>query len=402
MTASSSPSSSGAGGRRAAGRTTCVRCVIDSTVPGVSFDDGVCSYCHLHDVLEAQWPAGEPGRRLLDKQVDRIKAQGKGRRYDCIIGVSGGTDSTYLLYLAKQLGLRPLAVHFDNGWDSETAVANIKQALDRLDIDLQTYVVDWDEFRDILLAFLWASFPWADAPTDVAVDATLYRVAAAEGVRTILNGSSFRTEGKMPAEWTYMDGRIARTVHRRFGTMKMSSFPNLTLLGFARYTLVKRIHTFRPLNFVDYRKDRAREVLERELGWRYYGGHHHESIYTRFVYCYLLPEKFGIDKRIITHSALVRIGELTRDEALEDLRRPALPPEKLAEDVEYVIRKLGLSRADFNRILQLPPKSFRDYPSYYPLFEKLGGAIRWVLKRVLPWAPPFVLEMEARKKKGKA
>lgn len=383
-------------------RTTCARCVIHSDVPGVSFDDdGVCSYCHLHKVLEAQWPTGAEGRRMLDAQVERIKSQGKGRRYDCVVGVSGGTDSTYLLYLARQLGLRPLAAHFDNGWNSETAVGNIKQALTRLDVDLQTYVVDWDEFRDILLAFLRASFPWADAPTDLAIDATLYRVAAAEGVRTILNGSSFRTEGKMPAEWTYMDGRSARAIHRRFGTMKMSSFPNLTLPRFGYYAFWKRIHTLRPLNFIDYRKDEAREVLQRELGWRYYGGHHHESIYTRFVYCYLLPEKFGIDKRIITHSALVRTGELTRDEALADLRRPALPPDKMAEDVEYVVRKLGLSREDFDSILQLPAKSFRDYPSYYPLFEKLGTAIRWALKLALPWTPPFVLEMEARKKAGK-
>ncbi len=378
--------------------TTCTRCVIHSGVPGVTFGSGdVCSYCHLHDALEVQWPTGERGRLLLEEQVEGIRRQGRGKRYDCIVGVSGGTDSTYLLYLTQELGLRPLAVHFDNGWNSETAVGNIKQALTRLDVDLQTYVVDWDEFRDVLLAFLRASFPWADAPTDLAINATLYRVAAAEGVCTILNGSSFRTEGKMPAEWTYLDGRIARVVHRRFGKVKMSSFPNLTMSRFAYYTLVKRIHVFRPLNFVDYRKDRAREVLERELGWRYYGGHHHESIYTRFVYCYLLPEKFGIDKRIITHSALVRIGELTREEAIEDLARPALPPDKLAEDVEYVIHKLGLSREEFDRILELPPASFRDFPSYYPLFERLG-ALRWLLARVMPWTPPFVLEMEARKK----
>jgi len=378
-------------------RTICTRCVIHSQVPGVAFDrDGVCIYCHLHDRLAEQWPLGDAGRRLLDEEVRRIQAEGRGKRYDCVVGVSGGTDSTYLLYLAKQLGLRPLAVHFDNGWNSETAVANIKQALNTLQIDLQTYVVDWDEFKDILRAFLLASFPWADAPTDLAIDATLYRVAAREGIRTILNGSSFRTEGKMPAEWTYMDGRLARCIHRRFGSCKMRSYPNLTLTDFAWYSLVRKIRNLRPLNYVDYHKADARQVLERELGWRYYGGHHHESIYTRFVYCYLLPVKFGIDKRIITHSALVRSGEMTRDEALADLARPALSPEKRQEDVEYVVNKLGFSAAEFQRIMELPPKSFRDYPSYYPTLERLARAIRWSLRPVMSWTPPFFLEMDLR------
>ena len=176
-------------------RQTCTRCVIHSDVPGTGFDaGGVCNYCHLHDRLEAQWPTGDEGRRLLEAQVERIQREGRGKSHDCIVGVSGGTDSTYLLLLAKQLDLRPLAVHFDNGWNSETAVSNIKQSLTALDVDLQTVVMDWDEFKDILIAFLRASLPWADAPTDLAIDATLYRVAAAEGVRTILNGSSFRTE----------------------------------------------------------------------------------------------------------------------------------------------------------------------------------------------------------------
>jgi len=384
-------------------RQTCTRCVTHSGVPGVWFDDaGVCSYCHLHDRLEAQWPIGDEGRRLLEAEVERIQRQGRGKDYDCIVGVSGGTDSTYLLYLARQLGLRPLAVHFDNGWNSETAVSNIKQALNVLDTDLQTYVVDWDEFKDVLIAYLKASLPWADAPTDLAIDATLYRVAAAEGVRTILNGSSFRTEGKMPAEWTYTDGRMARTIQRRLGTVPFRSYPNLTLAQFARYTFLKRIHTLRPLNFIDYHKDQAREVIERELGWRYYGGHHHESIYTRFVYCYLLPVKFGVDKRIVTHSALVRSGEMTRQAALDDLERPALPPDRVAEDVAYVRGKLGLSQDAFDAILAAPARSFRDYPSYYPLFEKLAGVMHRVLRPILPWTPPFLIELEQRKAAARA
>jgi len=378
---------------------TCTRCVINADVPGVYFDDdGVCSYCHLHDRLCEQWPTGEEGRRRLDAEVARIKTQGRGKAYDCVVGVSGGTDSTYLLYLAKQWGLRPLAVHFDNGWDSEIACRNIQRALSALDVDLQTYVVDWGEFKAILVAFLEASLPWADAPSDVGIESTLFRVAAEEGLQTVLNGSNFRTEGKMPAEWTYTDERLERHVFTRFGPRKRKTYPNLPLTRFAWYTLVKRIRNLRPLNFMDYHKDEAREVLERELGWQYYGGHHHESIFTRFVYCYLLPEKFGIDKRVITHSALVRVGEMTREEALEDLERPAMPPEKIREDVEYVKGKLGFSDEEFARIMSLPPKSFHDYPSHYGWLAGCSRLIGWLAKVALPWTPPFVHEMDVRKK----
>jgi N-acetyl sugar amidotransferase len=375
----------------------CTRCVIDSRVPGVLFDEqGICNYCRLHDRLAQQWPEGEAGQKLLDQQIGQIKKRGRGKRYDCIVGVSGGTDSSYLLYLAKRWGLRPLAVHFDNGWNSEIAVNNIRKILSVLEVDLQTYVVDWEEFKDILLAFLKASFPWADAPTDLAIDATLYRVAAEEGVGYILNGSSFRTEGKMPTEWTYMDGRLVKHIHARFGRRKMRTFPNLTLSGFINYSVIRRIRVLRVLNYLDYRKEEARRVLENEIGWQYYGGHHFESIYTRFVYSSLLPDKFKIDKRIITHSALVRSGELSRAEALELLCHEPYPREKVAEDIAYVIKKLGLSPQEFQGIIDLPPKTFRDFPSYYPLFEKFGPWLKVAFRLFQSWTPPMLHEMDAR------
>ena len=378
---------------------TCTRCVIHAGVPGVVFDDaGVCNYCHLHDRLAAEWPTGDEGQRILHAEVERIRHEGKGKPYDCVVGVSGGTDSTYLMVLARQLGLRPLAVHMDNGWNTEVATRNIMRATEALDIDLQTYVLEWEEFRDVLIAFLRASFPWADAPSDMAIDATLFRVANREGIGAILNGSSFRTEGKMPAEWTYLDGRMTKHIHKKYGTMKMRTYPNLTVWQFGYYSVLKRIRIFRPLNYIDYHKDQARDVLQREVGWRYYGGHHHESLYTRFVYCYLLPKKFGIDKRIITHSALVRSGEMTREEALEDLRQPPMAPEKIEEDKQYVLQKLGLSDAEFAEIMAQPPRSFREFPSYYPIFETFGWLMKHVLRWVLPWTPPFLHELETRKK----
>jgi N-acetyl sugar amidotransferase len=377
---------------------TCKRCVLDSTVPGIDFDEnGVCIYCHLHDKLEKEWPQGDKGEKVLADLIAKMKSMGKGKRYDCIVGVSGGTDSTYLLYLTKKWGLRPLAVHFDNGWDSEIAVHNIKKSISSLQVDLQTYVVNWEEYKDILVSFLKASFPWADAPTDLAIHSTLYRVASEEGVRYILNGSSFRTEGKMPAEWTYLDGRILNYIQKKFGVKKLKTFPNLTLFDFANYSILKKIRNLRPLNYLDYHKDQARTVLENELGWQYYGGHHYESIYTRFVYSYLLPEKFNIDKRKITHSALVRSGEISRQEALDNLQEAPYPKDRVNEDIEYVVKKLGITPQEFEEIMSLPPKSFRDYPSYYPIFEKYGPIVKGALTLALPWMPPMFHEMEIRK-----
>lgn len=376
----------------------CTRCLVDSTVPGVSFDEqGVCTYCKIHDMLEADCPQGEAGLNILNQTVKEIKEKGKNKQYDCVVGVSGGTDSVYLLYWAKQNGLRPLAVHFDNGWDSEIAVHNIQKALEKLSIDLQTYVVDWEEYKDILVSFLKASFPWADAPTDLAINATLYRIAAEEGLQYILNGSSFRSEGKMPAEWTYVDGRIVSYIQRHFGTKKMKTFPNLTIYNFFYYSTIKKIRIIRPLNYINYEKAKARSLLEKELGWQYYGGHHYESIYTRFVYSYLLPQKFNIDKRLITDSALVRSGAMSRQEAEDDLKIPPYPMNKVNEDIQYVIKKLGLTTEAFDQIMSLPPKSFRDYPSYYPLFEKFGTVIGLVMKIALPWTPPMLREIKIRK-----
>jgi N-acetyl sugar amidotransferase len=376
----------------------CTKCVVDTTVPGATFDEeGVCNYCKLHAVLERDWPLGEEGERRLAALVEKMKADGRGREHDCIVGVSGGTDSSYLLYLAKKHGLRPLAVHFDNGWDTEISVNNIKKALSKLGLELYTYVVDWEEFKDILVSFMKAALPWADIPTDIGLVSTLYRAAAEEGIKYVIVGNNFRTEGKMPTEWTYSDGRQLKHIQKKFGTKKLKSFPNLTLLDFAKYSVFKQIKMVRLLNFIEYRKDQTREILERELDWKYYGGHHYEGIYTRFVYSYWLPVKFGIDKRKITHSALVRSGEMTREAALADIAAGPSSKERVEEDVEYVIKKLGLTRAEFERIMAQPCKTFLDYPSYYPIFKKLLPMLKPIFKLALPWTPGFFREMDARK-----
>lgn len=353
----------------------CTRCVSDTTIPGIRFDaDGVCNYCHVHDEMDRRYPQGPRGQELLSRKVDRIRAAGRNRPYDIVVGVSGGRDSTYALDRIVRLGLRPLAVHFDNGWNSEIAVSNIQQVTQRLGVPLHTWVADWEEFRDLQLAFLRASTSDAEIPTDVAIHACLHRVAAQEGIRSVVFAHSFRTEGIMPIGWTYMDGRYIRSVHRRFGTRKLTTVPNFTLWDLLRYTLWGRIEVIPILNYMPYDQQQIDAYLTRELGWQYSGGHHHESTYTHFFQSYYLPRKFGIDKRKIESSALVRSGQRTRAAALAELESTAYPYEE--EVVEYVLNKLELSRAEFDAILTQERRSFHDYPTYFPLLK----ALRWPIK----------------------
>lgn len=362
----------------------CSRCVLDTTVQDIWFDEkGICKYCKIHDELEKKHPPGEKGRALLDQIVEKIKDAGKDKEYDCLVGVSGGRDSTFLLYTAVQLGLRPLAVHFDNGWDSEIAVTNIRNATNRLGVDLRTIVADWEEFKDLQIAFLKASVPDAEVPTDYVIYSVLMSVAVEENIKYILEGHSFRTEGTSPISWTYMDGRYIRRVHRLFGKKKITSFPVMSLSQLLRFIFVKKIKYVRPLEFIDYNQKRAGETLEKELAWEYYGGHHHESVYTRFFQTYLLPRKFGIDKRKTEFSALIRSGQVSREEALAELRSSGLDED--GELRAYVIKKLGLTEPEFEQIYNEEVKSFRDYPSYFPLMRSLRWPIRLACRlKLLP------------------
>jgi N-acetyl sugar amidotransferase len=276
----------------------CSRCVLDTTVPDIRFDDkGICNYCKMHDELEKKYPLNELGEQNFKKLIEEIKAKGKNKEYDCVVGVSGGRDSTYTLYTAVKQGLRPLAVHFDNGWNSEIAVNNIKKATTKLNVDLHTVVADWEEFKDLQLSFLKASVPDAEIPTDYVIISVLYQMAAEINTDYILNGHSFRTEGMSPQGWTYMDGRYVKSVHRKFGKAELKSFPILSLSKLVFYAVIKRIKFIHLLEYMDYDQEQAGEVLKKELDWIYYGGHHHENIYTHFFQSYYCPQKFNIDKR---------------------------------------------------------------------------------------------------------
>ncbi|HRG53586.1 MAG TPA: N-acetyl sugar amidotransferase [Bacteroidia bacterium] len=363
----------------------CTRCILDTTVADIWFDDkGECKYCKINDEMEKDHPLGPESDLKLKAIIEQIKKDGKGLQYDCIAGTSGGRDSTYTLLKAIELGLRPLAVHFDNGWNTEISVKNIKKTCEKLNIPLYTVVADWEEFKDLQVSFLKASTPDSDIPTDYAIYSVLFDVAAKEGVKYILNGHSFRTEGTSPISWTYMDGRYLKAVHRRFGKVKkIRSFPVLTLPRLLYYAFVKRIKDVRVLEYMDYNKKEVDKVLTEKLDWEYYGGHHHENVYTKFFQSYYLPKKFNIDKRKTELSALVRSGQITREEALREINSSHYQYDPSV--VEYAINKLGLTKEEFDKIMNSPNKTHDDYPNYLPLIKAMKFPIKIATKlKLLP------------------
>lgn len=349
----------------------CSRCVMDTTDPDIMFDEnGVCNHCHQYDLdIRRKVFTGETGHRRLQEIVNQIKRDGANRDYDCIIGISGGVDSTYVAYKVKELGLRPLAVHLDNGWDSELAVQNIERTLKTLSIDLHTHVIDWEEFKDLQLAFLRASTPDSEIPTDHAIFSLMYQMAEKVGVKYLVTGGNTRTESHLPRAWSqgHLDWKYIKSVHQRFGTVELKTFPHMNLWKY--FWLRETRQWVEILNYLDYVKKDALQVLEQELGWRYYGGKHYESIYTRFYQGYILPRKFGFDKRKMHLSSLICSGEVTRAEACEELKKEPYPVELQEEDKAYVIKKFGLTEAEFEEIMNLPKKTFRDYPSYHKFFQ---------------------------------
>lgn len=350
------------------GYRVCSRCVMDTTDPYVTFDaKGVCSHCHRYEQLVSENVlTGERGRQKLQEIVGKIQRDGASKPYDCVIGVSGGVDSTFAAYKAKQSGLRPLAVHLDNGWDSERAVDNIHKTLKVLGIDLDTHVIDWEEFRDLQLAFLKASTPDSEIPSDHAIVSLMYGTADKLGIRHVVTGYNVRTEGTGTPAWSdgHYDWKYIESVHKQFGTVPLRTFPHMTRADWRRY---RRRHVWpglHMLNYLDYKKSEAMKTLEKELGFQYYAQKHFESIYTRFFQGYILPKKFGYDKRKLHFSSLICAGEMTREEALEALKEPPYPLDMQEEDRHYVIKKLGITEEGFERIMHLPKKTIYDYPSY--------------------------------------
>ena len=362
----------------------CTRCVMDTSDPEITFDEnGYCNHCtEFIEKTSKRIYLGEKSHKVLEDIVQRIKKSGKGKEYDCLIGISGGIDSCYAAYVAKNLGLRPLAVHMDNGWNSEAAVKNIKNVAGKLGIDYQSYVLDWEEFKDLQLAFLKASVPEAETPTDIAIPAAMHQIAVKHNIKFVISGGNFATEGILPKSWHYnaKDVCYLKGIHKKFGSGKLKRFP---LFGFKNeiyFKYIKGIRFVYLLNYVPYSKKEAMLLLEKELDWKYYGGKHYESKFTGFIQSYLLNEKFQIDYRRATFSSQICTGEMTRDEALELLKEPPYDPVIAQQEKEYVAKKLGISLNEFDAIMDLPPKSYQDYPNNKKFLEFIYG-LYWKLNK---------------------
>jgi N-acetyl sugar amidotransferase len=357
--------------QRIKGKQICGRCIYDESVPSIRFDEnGVCNYCHMVDSLIAEYHTGKPeGEKTIQVILEKIKKEGRGKKYDCVIGLSGGTDSSYMVYWALQNGLRPLAVHYDNTWNTAIATENIRKVLSKLNVDLFTHVVNNKEADDIFRSFFLADVPELDASTDLALAETMYRAANKYNVKYILEGHSFVAEGISPLGKNYFDGKYIKSIHKKFGRMPMKTYPLMSFSKFIKWTTFKRIQKIRPLWYIKYSKEEARSFLEKEFGWEYYGGHHLENRMTAFNHSYYFPKKFHVDYRNNSLSASVRAGKMSREEAIEEYynKSPFLEPELLA----YFKKRLGLSDQEFESVMNRPPKYWQEYPTYKKRFELL-------------------------------
>lgn len=347
----------------------CRRCVMDTTDPEIIFDkNGVCSHCRRFELeMKPHWKPTPEGQRELEKVVAEIKANGHGKRYDCIIGLSGGVDSSFLAVKVVEWGLRPLVVHVDAGWNSELAVKNIEQIVTKLHLDLITCVIDWEDMRDLHLAFLRAGLANQDVPQDHAFFAALYKYATEAGIHYVISGANYATEGVLPQSWGYdaMDATHLRAVHRKFGSRPLAQFPIVTFYKYYfYYSRIKRLKIFTPLNFISYEKKTAIKYLEDKFGWRYYGGKHYESRWTRFFQAHYLPTKFGYDKRKAHLSSLIVSGQLSREEALLELEKPLYPDNELAEDKAFVAKKLGIEVEELERLIIDKPRHYTEFPTH--------------------------------------
>lgn len=364
----------------------CSVCVMDSSNPAIEFDArGQCNCCRdAQQRLAHEWWPGADGARRMGSMVDELRRHGQGKPYDVMVGLSGGIDSAYLAHLAvRELGLRVLAVHVDGGWNSEPAVRNIETLVRKLDLDLHTYVVEWQEMRDVQLAFLRSSVLNQDIPQDHAFFATLYRTAAKFGLRHFLSGVNYASENIVPPQWGHpsMDGKHLRAIHKRFGSIPLETFPVMGLPEFIWMTrLRKQLTVHRPLNYLRYDKVQARDELTRLYGWRDYGGKHCESRFTKFYQEIYLPRKFHFDKRRLHLSSLIVSGQITRAEALAELEMPIATPKQQQRDIRFVAKKIGLRPEELEQLIDSAPVSHLAYPNQMTLHQHLT-TLKNVLRR---------------------
>jgi N-acetyl sugar amidotransferase len=354
----------------------CCNCVMDTSDSKIVFDDkGICDHCNnfSKNVLP-NWHPNDIGAAMFRRMVDRIKDSGKGKPFDCIIGMSGGLDSSYLLHLAvTEFKLRPLVFHVDGGWNTDLAVSNIQMLVERLGLDLYTEVINWQEMRDFQLAFFKSGVPHIDLPQDHAFVATLYHFANKHDIKYILNGGNFSTECvRNPKEWLYYGTDMAqiKDIHRQFGTIELRTYPFSSVLFHKVYLrYIRGVQVIKPLNLMPYTKENASKVLTETYGWRPYPQKHFESRFTRFYEGYWLPTRFSYDTRRVQYSSLILSDQMTRDEALERLKKPAYDPETIDEDFEYIATKLGISVKELRFYHEMPLKTYKDYKNREWMFD---------------------------------
>lgn len=363
----------------------CTRCIMDTSDPTITFDEqGVCNHCNNFEqvVSKNYYPTAE-GAGKLESILTQIKEEGKGKEYDCIIGLSGGVDSCYLAMKTKEWNLRPLVVHVDTGWNSEQAVSNINQVVDYCGYELFTHVVDWDEMRDLQVSFLKSGVANQDVPQDHAIFATIYHFAIKNNIRTILTGGNIATEGIFPDSWqgNAMDAINLKAIHRKFGSVPLKTFNTISLFEYYFwYPYVKKMRTIRPLNFLPYNKALAIEEMQQKFGWKNYGRKHGESNFTKIFQNYYQPEKFGYDKRLPHYSSLIVTGQMTREEALEKLKEPLYNPLELSADIEYFCRKLNVTADEFNHFISDPPHDYTEFRNSDGIIRQLRKVQRFAEK----------------------
>ncbi|MDB4020991.1 N-acetyl sugar amidotransferase [Litorivicinus sp.] len=360
----------------------CVECVMNTSDPNIAFDDqGVCNHCHKAKTkILRYYFKKEQETENLSRLAASIKKRKVGE-YDSILGLSGGVDSSYVAYLAMKMGLNPLCVHFDNGWNSDVAVKNIRNIIDKTGFDLFTFVIDWPEFRDLQRAFLKAGVVDIEILSDHAIFASLFKIRRRHGITTVLSGTNYTTEHGMPGSWVWpkMDLRNIKAIHKRFGDKKIKTFP--TMSNFS-WSLMKRFDLggtwAEPLDLITFRKHDAMALLQEEFGWQYYGGKHYESVFTKFYQAYILPSKFNIDKREVHLSALIRNGEISREQAVSELQAPLYKASELKRDKTFVLKKLGFTEQEFDEMMLKDPVPHDFYPTDQKLMlrlTKIGKAI---------------------------
>lgn len=370
----------------------CSNCIMDTTDPNITFNErGWCDYCrNYHENILPNWHPNDQGEKELSKIIEKIKKHGKGRDHDCLIGISGGIDGSYVAYVAKEkMGLKPLLYHVDTSWNSQVSEHNIKKLVEGLGLDLYTEVIDWSEMKDLQLAFFRAQVANIDIPQELSLFSSLYNYAAKNNFKYILTGANYSTECvREPNEWgAYYptDMRYVKDIHHRFGQRPLKTFPTVDIFKYKLNHFIKGVKIVKPLNYILYIKDDAIQELTDRFGWQRYAQKHHECRFTRFVECYWLPRKFGYERRKAHLSSLVLTNQMTREEALERIAKPELNEQSMIQEFEYVAKKLDLTVSELQELFEGENKTFRDYKNKMA-FITLGTKVMQILgieKRVV-------------------